>query len=65
MIHINLLESAVMILDEISDQEQLSENNVMSWKDHVAVFEALLEGFSKLYEAHNLHSACCQFDFHG
>ena len=32
-----------------------------SGKDHVAVFEVLLEGFSKLYEAHNLHSVCCQF----
>ena len=61
LIHVNLLESNVMILDEISDQEQLNENDVKSGKDHVAVFEVLLEGFSKLYEAHNLHSVCCQF----
>ena len=59
LIHINLLESTVIILDEISDQEQLNENDVKSWKDHVAVFEVLLEGFSKLYEAHNLRSVCC------
>ena len=51
----------ILILDEISDQEQLNEKNVKSWKDHVAVFEVFLEGFSKLYEAHNLHSVCCQF----
>ena len=55
LIHVNLLESTVMILDEISDQEQLNENDVKSGKDHVAVFEVLLEGFSKLYEVHNLH----------
>ena len=55
LIHVNLLESTVMILDEISDQEQLNENDVVSGKDHAAVFEVLLEGFSKLYEAHNLH----------
>ena len=42
LIHINLLESTVVILDEISDQEQLNENDVKSWKDHVAVFEVLL-----------------------
>ena len=61
LIHINLSESTVMILDETSDQEQLNENDVKSWKDHVAVFEILLEGFSKLYEVHNLHFVCCQF----
>ena len=61
LIYINLLESTIIILDEISDEEQLNENDVKSWRDHVAVFEVLLEGFSKLYEAHNLHSVCCQF----
>ena len=61
LIHINLLESTVIILDEISDQEQLNENDVKSWKDHVAVLEVLLESFSRLYEAHNLHSVCCKF----
>ena len=60
-IHINVLESTVIILDKISDQEQLNENDVKSWKDGIAVFEVLLEDFSKLYEAHNLHSVCCQF----
>ena len=61
IININLLESTVIILNEILDQEQLNENDVKSWKDHIAVFEVLLEGFSKLYEAHSLHSVCCQF----
>ena len=49
LIHISLLESNVIILDEISDQEQLNENVVKSWEDDVAVFEVLLEGFSELY----------------
>ena len=59
LIYINLLESTIIILDEISDREQLNENDGKSWRDHVAVFEVLLEGFSKLYEAHNLRSVCC------
>ena len=59
LIYINLLKSTIIILDEISDQEQLNENDVKSWRDHVAAFEVLLEGFSKLYEAHNLRSVCC------
>ena len=58
LIHISLLESTAIILDEISGQEQLRENDVKSWKDHIAVFEVLLEGLSKLYEVHNLHSVC-------
>ena len=45
LIQISLLESNVIILDEISDQEQLNENVVKSWEDDVAVFEVLLEGF--------------------
>ena len=51
LIHSNLSESTVMILDKISDQEHLNENYVKSWEDHVAVFEVLLKGFSKLYKA--------------
>ena len=61
MIHISLLESTVIILDEISDQEQQNENDVKFWEDHLSVFEVLLEGFSKLYKAHNLQFVCCQF----
>ena len=61
LIQIYLLESTVIILGETSDQEQLNENHVKSWNDHIAVFEVLLEGFSKLCEAHNLHPVCCQF----